>query len=292
MPYNALALETTELMLSYRLVTRKGPNLVFGRLGIFVLALMLTLLPSASAQTANKRTPIVSVNPSNIISEVSGRARQSPSLTAVELAAYGNDLIARKGFDYDFDLCDILNYRDRNRSSQAEFVRNYQMTLTDGGKLSLRFTIGNPNDSACGECWSSIPVLQVTKKDMALIAEGRRYRVKRPRSFILDEVQLVDESLKKVLRTWQLPYQAMPIGISADGTKLYVDFYTDYELDPLVLEISENGPPQFRERAVVKSSEGEAIENHPTDPLNSYLSFMSFRVGEKTYRVKFSAPCT
>jgi hypothetical protein len=25
---------------------------------------------------------------------------------------------------------------------------------------------------------------------------------------------------------------------------------------------------------------------------DSYLSFMSFRVGEETYRIKFTAPCT
>lgn len=273
----------------YRLRTTTG--LLFGRGTIFVL-LFLIFLPSANAQTARKRTPVLSVKGSNVISEVSERARQSPSLTPLELAAYGNDLIARKGFDYHFDLCDILNHRDPTHSAPAEFERNYQMTLTDGGKLTFRFTIGNPNESLCGECWSSVPSFQVTKKEMALIAEGKRYRVRRPPSFILDEAHLVDETLKKVLRTWQLPYQAMPTGISADGTKLYLNFYLGNDLDHLVLELSENGPPQFRDRAVIKSSEGRFIEDHPKDPTNGYLSFMSFRGGEKTYRVKFSAPCT
>ena len=109
---------------------------------------------------------------------------------------------------------------------------------------------------------------------MVLIAEGKRYPVRRPPSFILDEAQLVDETLTKVLRTWQFPYQAVPIGISADGTKLYLDFYTNYELT-LVLEVSENGPPQFRDRAVIKSTEGKSIENHRKDPTNTYLSFVS-----------------
>jgi hypothetical protein len=127
---------------------------------------------------------------------------------------------------------------------------------------------------------------------MILIAEGKRHRVRRPPAFYLDAAQLVDENLKKVLRTWQLPYQAMPARISADGAKLYVNFYNGLGLDHLVLELSEEGPPQFRDRAIVKSSEGKFMENHPRDPDNAYLSFMSFRVGEKTYRVKFSAPCT
>ena len=127
---------------------------------------------------------------------------------------------------------------------------------------------------------------------MTIVAEDKHYRVRRPKSFYLDEAQLVDASLKKVLRTWQLPYQSMPAGISADGTKLYVNFYSGSGLDDLVLELSVNGPPQFRDRAVMKSNEGKFIEDHPKDPNNGYLSFMSFRVGEKTYRVRFSAPCT
>jgi hypothetical protein len=253
------------------------------------VALILTFLPCAIAQTTRKGT---SVKPSNVLAEVSERATQTPSLTPVELAAYGNDLIAKRGFDYRFDTCDILNQRDRTRSASAEIRRDYQMTLTDRGKRTFSFTIQNPNESLCGECWSSIPSLQVTNKKIDLIAEGKRYRVRRPRSFILDEAHLVDKTLKKVLRTWQMPYQAVPAGISADGTKLYLNFYPDNGLDHLVLEVSENGPPQFRERAVIESSEGKFLENHPKDPTNAYLSFMSFQVGEKTYRLKFSAPCT
>ena len=259
---------------------------------ILVLSLILTLQPSAIAQTAHKGTQIRSVKPSNIIREVSERAKRSPSLTPVELAAYGNDLIARKGFDYRFDICDLLENRNPTSISPAEFMRNYQMILTDGGKLTFRFAILNPYEALCGECWAEVPSLQVTDKEMTLLAEGKRYRVRRPPSFLLDEAQLVDENLTKVLRTWQLPYQAIPIGISADGTKLYLSFYTQYELDHLVLEVSENGPPQFRDRAVVNSGEGKWIEDHPKDPNNAYLSFMSFRVGQKSYRIKFSAPCT
>jgi hypothetical protein len=258
---------------------------------VFILTLTLTLPPSAIAQTASKTPPARSVNGSDIVGEVIERAKQAPPLTPVELAAYGNDLIARKGFDYAFDVCEALNHSDRSRTPAAKSL-TYQMTLTNGGKTSFRFTIGDSNDALCGECWTSIPLFQITNKEMTLLAEGERYRVRRPSSFYLDDVQLVDETLKKVLRTWQLPYQAMPTGISADGTKLYIDFYNGLGLDNLVLELPEIGPPQFRDRAVIKSSEPKLLENYPKDPDNSYLTFTSMRVGEKVYRLKFSAPCT
>jgi len=80
------------------------------RSSVFILALMLTLLPSASAQTASKRPRILSVNGSGIVTEVIERAKQAPFLSAVELAAHGNDLIAKKGFDYRFDVCEALNH--------------------------------------------------------------------------------------------------------------------------------------------------------------------------------------
>jgi hypothetical protein len=60
----------------------------------------------------------------------------------------------------------------------------------------------------------------------------------------LDEAALVDGTMTKVLRTWQLPYQSVPVGISPDGTKLYVEFY-EHELDALVLELLEDGRVRF-----------------------------------------------
>jgi hypothetical protein len=265
-------------------------KLLFGHLSIFLLAVIF--LHPAIAQTQRSRTPTISVTRSSVVEEVSKRAKQQPVLSSAELAAYGNDLIAEKGFDYSFDVCDLLSERERNQVPSAEFQRTHPLALVNGANRTFRFTIGSAFESLCGECWLSLPLVQITSGEMTLIVEGNRYRVRRPPSFYLDEAQLVDASLKKVSRTWQMPYQAVPVGISADGTKLYIDFYKGNNLDDVVLELSVSGPPQFRDRGVIKSSEGEWLESHPKDPSNSYLSFMSFRVGKKTYRIKFTAPCT
>ena len=110
-----------------------------------------------------------------------------------------------------------------------------------------------------------------------------------PWSACLDEAELVDASMKKVLRTWQLPYQTVPAGISADGAKLYLDFYTQFPLEDLLLELSEDGRLAFRARAEVGlHDDGERIES----PAGSDLSFLRFQAGGKTYIVRFLAPCT
>jgi hypothetical protein len=86
----------------------------------------------------------------------------------------------------------------------------------------------------------------------------------------------------------------MPAGISQDGTKIYLNLYgADAEgtLDKLVLEVSESGV-SFHARSKTNAQEGVDVKNHPTDPNNSYLSFRRFRAGNRTYIIRFDAPCT
>ena len=69
--------------------------------------------------------------------------------------------------------------------------------------------------------------------------------------------------------------------------------YTDYGLDDLILQLSEDGSLAFRVRAALGlEGEGTWLKNAPKDPHNSYLSFMKFKAGNKTYIVRFTAPCT
>jgi len=119
------------------------------------------------------------------------------------------------------------------------------------------------------------------------VAEGRKYRIKRPATFSLDQMSLVDEKMKRNIRSWEVPNETIPEGVSEDGTKLYVPT----EREELVLEISESGI-QFKARNSLQLKKGDWIKDHPTDPNNGYLSFMRFQAGEKSHIVKFSGPCT
>lgn len=246
---------------------------------IFLIIALLTPTPSYQRP--------VTVSSSKILEELAQRKQKEPAITSKQLAALGNELLEKRGFDYMFDVCDIVPKRDR---ASAETSVSYNLSLTNGEKRSFRFTVASDTNGMCGECWTMLPSVQVTAKEMILVADGKRYHVRRPVPFILDEVELVDATLKKVSRKWQLPYQTIPIGISTDGAKLYLDFYT--KLDDVILELSENGSLAFRDRSEVQMVEGKFLEDHPKDPTNAYLSFIRFDVGDKTYIIRFSAPCT
>jgi hypothetical protein len=250
--------------------------------GFLIAAL---IIPSVSSQRP------VSVASSNILKELSNRKQRQPVITPKALAAVGNELLEKRGFDYSFDVCEILPERDRQASGFA-IPASSTLSLSNGTQRNFEFAVAGGGEGLCGECMSRVPAVQVTAKEMVLIADGKRYRVRRPSTFILDEAELVDAKMKKVLRKWQLPYQSIPIGISSDGAKLYLDFYTDYKLDDLVLELSENGKLAFRDRGEVQLVKGKWIEDHPKDPNNAYLSFIRFDTGDKTFIIRFSAPCT
>ena len=259
---------------------------------VFLLFIITASGPNQSGASSSGQTRVVNVSESNVLSAVADRKKKHPAITPAELSLYANELLQQRGFDYDFDVCDILPRRKRMSTADSLTAR-HQLSLTNGERATFAFRIDNLQDALCGECFTPLPSLQVTKHEILLLAGGKRYRVRRPPSFTLDEMDLVDSTMKKVLRTWQVPFQTIPVGISADGTKLYLEFWQFGELDDLVLELSADGIPAFRARSEAGlQSEGEWIENFPKDFKNAYLAFKRFKAGNKNYIIKFITPCT
>ena len=248
---------------------------------------------AAASNVADDQNQLPTLKPSNVLDEVRRRKSVEPRLSASALARYANALLARKGFDYDFNVCEILPptaARVRG-GTEATLALDYPMTRLDGRGVIFHL-VTDDQGGMCGECFLPVPALRVTAGEMTVVADGVTYTLKRPAAFALDEAQLVGSDLKTVLRTWQIPFQTIPVGVSPDGRSLYLDFYEDTGLDELVLEVSDEGRPRFRVRREVVSAEGESVEEHPTDPLNAYLSFLRFRSGGRTHVVRFSGPCT
>jgi hypothetical protein len=144
-------------------------------------------------------------------------------------------------------------------------------------------------------------------QNILAVLDGEKYLLKRPAGFLLEEMELVDETMKRVIRKWEVPTQTWPIGISADGRTLYLSIeFTKNDLDgngwwvwkqgkkgypTSVLAISPTGI-RFEVAAKALAGQESEIPDFPEDPNNGYLAYRRYRVKGKTYIIRFSNPCT
>ncbi len=262
---------------------------------ISVLAYANGFALSQDGVKARDKRGVINVKPSSVLEDVKKKLEAQPDISPQDLAKYGNELIRRKGFGYVFNVCEYL--KATNQFDEAEIRADEQqqyicpLTQTDGKRSTFHIN-GSGFGGMCGECDLWLPAVEVTAKEMMIVAGEKQYKLKRPKTFELDEMYLMDDARREILRTWQMPYQTIPIGISPDTTKVYVGFYTDTGLDDLVLEVSETSV-QFRahEDANLEVGDGEWLDI-PRDETSSYRAFKRFYAGGKAYIVKFEGPCT
>jgi hypothetical protein len=235
---------------------------------------------------ANLENRYPQIKASTLIVDLHTRQQTDTKLTAKQLADYGNQLMKKKGFNYDFEMCEIIkankNPRKIGGEASPSLLYSYKLNLTGGEKQKFQF-ITPDTGGFCGECLMTIPVISVSKNEISLLASGKEYKLKRTASFALNEIVLMDKKMKRVLRRWETPYQTSPAGISADGLKLYLES----EIEGLLLEISQSGL-QFKTKSQVKlRGEGEWLENHPVASKDASFSYMKFRAGKKSFILRF-----
>jgi hypothetical protein len=270
-----------------------------------VLALMvvcglafISLTVSQTGITANGQTklrsaatphPYPQIQPSRLMEELRNHRQSHPNITMNQLAEFGNERIKTRGFNYDFEMCEIIKANKHPKMIRSDYplslLYSYRLTLSSGEKQRFQI-VSEESGAMCGECVLSVPCQSVSKSQLTLFASGRKYQVKRAAGYRLNEVFLVDRRMKKVLRSWETPFQTYPVGVSEDGLKLYLPT----EIEELVLEVSTSGI-QLRAKSRLKlQREGEWVENHSADPKDEMFTFMRFRSGKKSFILRFSAP--
>ena len=117
--------------------------------------------------------------------------------------------------------------------------------------------------------------------------------------------------MTKVIRSWDVPDQDYPIAISEDGKTLYLNvaFTKNDEIAGQGLSwekgknpkqgypnslfaISANEIKFVEAKPILSQQSSEILPQHPIDQNNSYILFKRFRIGKKSFIVRFSAPCT
>ncbi len=256
-----------------------------------VPALMLTLFQTQGTATTSD---VLKISRTTYLDDVLPKYMKERRLADEQIAAYANTLLDGNGFDYSFDACSIVKSNRKPRVIHNEYgeleVYKYSFKRADGRLLITEF-LGNPKWGLCSQCQFEIPLLRISKASFVVVVDGQKYLLKRPPKFYTEEIALVDSSLRHVLQTWEVPVDTGPIGISSDGKRVYVELPTENdELRRLVLEVSEDGL-RFRTRAQIEKQTQRVIQ-HPRDPNVSYRTFTSFRVGHRSFILRYDYPCT
>lgn len=233
------------------------------------------------------------IAPRSTMDLVRAQATGKNKLPPTALVEYANTLIQTEGFTYEFDAWRMIEGQDKKSSvtsieGSSKKLVTYQAIQKNGAPIKLEMKFDpDPATSLCDEQFFPISCSNVTKQEIHLLHQGQVYIINRNQDFFFEEVALLDPTLKKVLRTWVMPFQAVPVGISSDQTKIYIPC----DVESLLLEISESGIA-FRLQSTIKLTPGIELENPPTDPDNSYLSFLKFKHGKQVSILRFSGPCT
>ena len=279
------------------------------RIAALLSCVLLLLSPAALAQPRGRvsarpralsRAAPVRVKPADIFDAMYFRERADSSITPDALAAYGNSLVARRGLDFGVDACAVMeanpNAPRAPEVSQSARAFDYVMRRVGGGPVRFRLItelFDEQPDRNCGECYFAVPALRVTRTEMLVVAGGRRYRLRRPDPFLIGEATLLDGSLKRVLRAWQLPYQSEVLGLSADRTRLYIPLppFDDEQWDDrLALELSDAGV-RFVARKRLRLAKGEPLTS-PPEIAEADASYIRFASGAQSYVIRITAPCT
>jgi hypothetical protein len=236
-------------------------------------ALVLFLFAAFGVHAQNELT----IKPSTVDKQLLEKFEADPGTPISELARLGNQLAETSGYSFNFAPENVEDTGDRV---------TYKLKGTDGRDRT--FVAPVPGDHPCGIV-TEFPVVGARKNVLSVFVEGRVFDVVMPKSFIVDEVELVDSSLRRTLRTWVVPMDRTPEAISVDGTRLYLNSY----VDGLFLEVNAQGRYRYvaKDRRLMLTRWID-LKKFPRDKDNAYLGFRRFSAGKKSYTLKFSHPCT
>lgn len=295
----------------------KIPGSSFLFLAMILPCLFAGIRQDKTDSPAKNPSVLLNIVPSQLSYKVYSLGMRRQDLTGTIIAVIGNARIAREGVDYQFDLQGLIQEHGLKplAGSDLEIAPfRLPMKTVDGEPVRLDVEVSAPG--MCGERLAVIPLSGLTATELDVVVKEKQYRLRRPRSFILESMSLVDEALKKRLRTWELPFVTEPSGISTDGRVLYFkagnniysgDLRADVDLWPelpalvpnasrkaseLLLAVSE-GIYRFVDAAEVPTGEkSESMENPPSDPKDAYVMYKRFQIGGKKFIVRFDGPCT
>lgn len=262
---------------------------------------------TANSELAMAPTPEPAPEPTMpILREIANYKRSKQSASTREIADYANGLLPKYGFQYDLDLERIITAKTKQHQTKPtkipgdddEYVKfDLDVVSVDGAKKKLPVVAPANGSCCCGYYYTPIPVTKITPKELTVVIDAQEIVITRPKEIpVVQEYILGKEQAKLTkLRSWEVPYETYPYGVSTDGKKLYVK--TD--IDELLLEIAESGELRFvptETEGIVAN--GEDLNKLPPPKVGEILrksgefGLMRYMLNGIPYVVEFPYPCT
>jgi hypothetical protein len=234
-----------------------------------------------------------------------------PDVSAERITAYANSALQKYGYIYKFHSCDFLESKkleplNAGHHPSVRSIYSLPFDLARGGRRA--FKISCECIGPCSFCYALIPAIDVSSQNILAVLDGKKYLLNRPVEFRLEEMEFVDDTMKKVIRKWEVPDETFPIGISADGRTLYlpVEFTeSDHGANMWLLwkegkkshpsSVLAISPTGIRFEVAAKALVDQDIEKGldiPAGPDSGNLALKLFLVKGKTYIIRYPGPCT
>jgi hypothetical protein len=262
---------------------------------VFTTALVLTGLPLAAYSQDFKATPFSLAN-SKLLEQIRAARAADPKMTNEQLADAANALLQKAGLSFqvffDATTCEKLKKaRDAQKDPSAPLKLGTKLQSLGADTVSLSLDAPNFVNPACGGCYVSLNVLEITDSDLVSIIQGQNIKFARPQNFLVNEAVLLDAKERNVIkRRWRLPFRTMPIGISSDENVLYLGF-DEPELAGLSLLIYSEGVFQFGTRAEAELGGKGSLEPASPSSEAQQLKYIKFDRWGSTYIVRYAPPC-
>lgn len=243
---------------------------------------------------------------SSILEKIKAYKKTNNNITSKDLADYGNSLLSSNGFDFDLDLKSIIEKKTAAKLTKPLKIEGdgglyvtfpLELKTETGVKKILNVKAPGEESCCCGYYYTPIPVTQISRQRLTIVVDGKPYAIRRNREFPVVQEYTLYENLKKPqkIRSWEVPYETYPYGVSKDGMNLYIDL----ETENLLLEISSEGNLKFAAKdadGIVNN--GEDLRKLP--PLkegeilhkSGEFGLILYKVASKEYIVEFPYPCT
>jgi hypothetical protein len=269
----------------------------------------LEAIPDVSATNQASITPSpepTATSTMPILRKISEFKASAPSSDPQQVADYANDLLPQLGYEYELDLERIIIQKIKQRKTKPVKVEgddwpyvsfDLEVMTTTNSKKQISITAPADAVCCCGYYYTRIAVTKVSPKELTVVVDSKEVIIARPKEIpVVQEYIFGKEAPRPAkLRSWEVPSETYPYGVSSDGLKLYVET----EIDELLLEISETGSLRFVPKGLERIvTEGEDLRKLPAPREGEILhksgefGLIRYVLNGTPYVLEFPYPCT